>query len=151
MSAPHRTDYPALWKAQAKELDRGGYFNLYPADQYAEILRKGYLGSWSPEQSLSIARKAVSKGTHITTQKFRDEIVAHFDILPNDEAGFLLALLDEVPPQFYRAPRELQDPPGCPFVFHSARLGRMLYFKLQVFGTPNRPRVVFWSCHPPLH
>jgi hypothetical protein len=58
-------------------------------------------------------------------------------------------MLDEVPPESYQPPGELEEPPGSPFIFHCRILGCEVYFKFQIAGTTKSPRVLFWSCHPP--
>jgi hypothetical protein len=60
----------------------------------------------------------------------------------------LAAVLGEVPAENYRPPRELQDPPGIPFVFESYYFRRTIYLKIQIVGV-RKPRVLVWSCHPP--
>jgi hypothetical protein len=61
-----------------------------------------------------------------------------------------LSILDEVPPESYEPPYELEEPPGYPFIFHSNILGCVVYFKFQIEGAAKRSRVLFWSCHPAL-
>jgi hypothetical protein len=60
-----------------------------------------------------------------------------------------LSILDEVPPETYEPPHNLEEPPGSPFIFHSSILGCEVYFKFQIAGTAKSPQVLFWSCHPP--
>ncbi|SPF31950.1 hypothetical protein SBA4_1060015 [Candidatus Sulfopaludibacter sp. SbA4] len=63
----------------------------------------------------------------------------------------MLDILGEVPPESYEPPRQLQEPPGCPFIFHCKRLGHQIYLKIQIQGGVKKPRILFWSCHPPMH
>ena len=37
-----------------------------------------------------------------------------------------------IPVEFYEPPRELEEPPGYPFVFHCGRLNCMTYLKIQI-------------------
>jgi hypothetical protein len=83
------------------------------------------------------------------TAKFVDNM-REFGIVGEEVRRTVLRILEEVPPESYEPPKELEEPPGCPFIFGCA-LGREVFFKLQIVGTPRKPRVLFWSCHPPLY
>src|SRR5437588_8566875 len=48
-----------------------------------------------------------------------------------------LQVLDEIPPECYQPPNELNDPPGCPFIFLSGVLGRDFFSNLR---SPARRR-----------
>jgi hypothetical protein len=75
----------------------------------------------------------------------------HFGTVGSEVRERLLGVLDEVPPESYEPPYELNEPPGCPFIFTSTVLGCEVFFKFQIAGTEKKPRVLFWSCHPPRH
>lgn len=151
MSAPHRNNYSALWKAQSAKLNSEGYFSDYPPDRRDEVLRKGYLGPWPPDRAIAITMQLVEKGTHIKSPELNDDMRDHYGILFPGVRDALLDLLRETPPQAYKPPRELKDPPGYPFIFASRTLRSEVYFKFQLLGTDRKPQVKIWSCHPPVY
>jgi len=139
------------WIKNAHELDRQGRFAKYSRKQRAEVLRKGFLGQRPPDRALAIARQKVEEGYAHRTPKFNDEMRDHFGLVGEEVREALMLILDEVPPESYDPPAELEEPPGCPFLFRCKTLGAEVYFKFQVTGTAKKPRVLFWSCHPPIY
>jgi hypothetical protein len=132
-------------------LDRQGHFAKYPGAQRAEVLKKGFLGPLPPDRAIDCARDQAEKGFAVRTEKFNDEMRDHFGLVGEEVRGAVLKILDEIPPESYEPPRELDEPPGCPFIFGSRTLRREVYFKFQVKGTAQRPRVRLCACHPPLY
>ena len=62
------------WIANAERLDRLGHFVQYSPKQRADVLRKGYLGLWSPDQGVRIARRETDLGYALRTSKFVDNM-----------------------------------------------------------------------------
>ena len=151
MSAGEEKRLRQQWIRRAAELDKRGRFAKYSAKQREEVLRKGYLGRWPPDRAIMIAKAEAEKGYAARKPKFNDDMRDHFDLVGEEVREAVLKLLEEVPPESYDPPAELEEPPGCPFVFWSKTLRREVYFKFQVAGTTKRPQVLFWSCHPPLY
>ena len=149
MSALSPKELRECWIANAQRLDRLGHFARYSPKQRAEVLRKGYLGLWAPDQGIKIARREAALGYALRTPKFVDNM-RDFKVVGVEVREKTVSILDEVPPQSYEPPCELEEPPGYPFIFHSNILGRVVYFKFQIEGATKRPRVLFWSCHPAL-
>lgn len=139
------------WIRRAAELGRQGRFAKYSPKQREEILRKGYLGMWPPDRAIMIAKAEAEKGYAVRKAKFNDNMRDHFDLVGEEVRETVLKLLEEVPPESYDPPAELEEPPGYPFVFRSKTLQREVYFKFQVTGSMRKPQVLFWSCHPPLY
>jgi hypothetical protein len=139
------------WIANAGGLDRRGHFANYSSKQRDEILRKGFLGRYPPDQAITMARAEAERGQAYRTPKFNDEMRAHFGLVGAEVGDRLLKVLDEIPPESYAPPFELNQPPACPFIFPSSVLGCAIFFKFQIAGSAQKPRVVFWSCHPPLY
>lgn len=139
------------WIRHAAELNGQGRLAKYSPKQRQEILRKGYLGRWPPDRAIMIAKAEAEKGYAFRKPKFNDEMRDHFDLVGDEVREALLKLLEEVPPESYEPPGEVEEPPGYPFVFRSRALQHKVYFKFQVAGSTKRPQVLFWSCHPPLH
>lgn len=83
--------------------------------------------------------------------QFNDNMRDHFELVGDEVREALLKVLEEVPLDSYKPPRELKDPPGLPFEFTSRTLRSQLYFKFQIGGTPKKKQVAFWSCHPPVY
>ncbi len=98
-----------------------------------------------------MAREQVERGYEWRTGKFHDDLRSRFGLEGEEAHATLRRLLGEIPPECYEPPFKLEEPPGCPYVFRSAVLGCELYFKFQILGTVRKPRVLFWSCHPPRH
>lgn len=113
--------------------------------------QKGLSRDVPPDEVILLARREVERGHAFRKAKFNDEIRDHFGLVGDEVRDALLTILDEVPPQSYTPPRELEDPPGCPFVFHCNYLRSDIYLKIQVAGDNKRPRVLLWSCHPPVY
>jgi hypothetical protein len=139
------------WIKNAENLAGQGHFANYSTQQRAEVLRKGFLGPWPPDRAIAIAREQAERGNAVRTPRFNDQMRDHFGLVGEELREALLEILDELPPQCYQPPRELEEPPGCPFVFRCKALGREVYFKFQVKGTAKKPQVLFWSCHPRLY
>lgn len=139
------------WIAKAERLDKSGHFAHYPTERRDEILRKGFLGQYPPDKAIEIARGQVQQGHEYRTPKFIDEMREHFRVAGEEVRGKTLQVLDEIPPETYEPPLELDEPPGCPFVYRSTVLACEIYFKFQITGTPKKPRVLLWSCHPPFY
>jgi hypothetical protein len=144
-------DLRGVWVAKARHLDSRGHFADYPPKRREEVLRKGFLGAWTPDRAIVTARKQVELGIEWRTQKFMNEMRDHFGLVGEDIRLALLDILGEIPPESYEPPRELEEPSGCPFIFHCARLDCLIYLKIQIQGTMKKPRVLFWSCHPPVY
>jgi hypothetical protein len=101
----------------------------------AESLDKqGHFASYSPKQREEVLKKGFLGRYPPVGAEVRDK---------------LLQVLDEIPPESYQPPSEISEPPGCPFIFRCSVLGCEIYFKFQIEGTARKPRVLFWSCHPP--
>ena len=151
MSALRGKDLRERWIANAQSLDQRGHFTRYSSKQREEVLRKGFLGRYPPDQAINIARTQAEQAQAYRTPKFNDELRAHFGLVGAEVGDILLKVLDETPPESYEPPFELNEPPGCPFHFRSSALGCEVFFKFQIIGSAQKPRVVFWSCHPPLY
>lgn len=139
----------SVWIAKAHELDGQDYFAQYSSKQRAEVRRKGYLGKWSPDEVIRLAKREVELGLEVRKPRFTDQLRNHFGLVGSEIREALLVLLDEVPVESYKPPKELHEPPGYPFIFHSKRLRSDIYLKVQVAGTDKKPRALLWSCHPP--
>jgi hypothetical protein len=137
------------WIANAESLDKQGHFASYSPKQREEVLKKGFLGRYPPDQAIRMAREQAERGHGLRTAKFNDEVRAHFRLVGAEVRDKLLQVLDEIPPESYQPPSEISEPPGCPFIFRCSVLGCEIYFKFQIEGTARKPRVLFWSCHPP--
>jgi hypothetical protein len=148
MRVPGGKELRQCWIANAERLDRSGHFAKYSIKQRAEVLRKGYLGLWAPDQAIKIARKEADLGYAVRTPNFIDDM-RDFNVVGAEVRQKILSILDEVPPESYEPPCDLEEPPGSPFIFRSKLLRCGVYFKFQIAGTAQSPRVLFWSCHPP--
>ncbi len=151
MSALSGKDLRERWIANADRLDKRGHFANYSSEQRDEVLRKGYLGRYPPDQAIKMARQQAELGQGYRKPKFNDEVREHFGLVGSEVGEKLLKILDEIPPESYEPPFKLNDPPGCPFIFRSSVLGCEVFFKFQIVGTAKKPLVLFWSCHPPLY
>ena len=151
MSGPGKTVDPRTgWQRRAQELDAQGYFSRYSPKQRAEVLRKGYLGPAAPDAAIGIAKAVVENGYYATTAKILDEFRAEFGVVGIEAVReTLLAILREIPPAACEPPRELNDPPGYPYIFECQHFGGRIYFKFQIAGTERKRRALFWSCHCP--
>ena len=149
MSALTGHDLRKRWIANAETLDKNGHFAQYSRKQRDEVRKKGFLGPYPPDQVIKIAKEQEERGYAFRTTKFIDEMRRHFGLVGEEVREKLLRLLDEIPPESYEPPRKLNEPPGCPFIFPSGVLGCAVFLKLQITGTSAKPRVLFWSCHPP--
>jgi hypothetical protein len=150
MSVLSGRDLRERWIANAYRLDQKGHFASYSSKQRDEVLRKGFLGRYPPDQAIKMARQQAEHGQGYRTPKFNDEVREHFGLVGAEVGNKLLKILDEAPPESYEPPFKLNEPPGCPFIFRSSILGCEVFFKLQIVGTAKKPQVLFWSCHPPL-
>ena len=137
------------WIATAESLDRRGHFSEYPRKRRDEVLNKGYLGVWRPDEAVSVAQDQAQRGTSLRTLQFNDDMRERGFVGPEVREA-LLKILGEIRPESYRPPRKLRNPPGYPFIFQCRYTGCELYFKFQIEGSRNKPRVLFWSCHPPV-
>jgi hypothetical protein len=151
MSALGGKDLRDRWIANAERLDQKGHFASYSSKQRDEVLKKGFLGRYPPDQAIKMAREQAERGHGYRTGKFNDNVREHFRLVGAEVRDKLLQVLDEIPPESYRPPFEPHEPPGCPFIFRSSVLGREIFFKFQIVGTAQKPQVLFWSCHPPLY
>ncbi len=151
MSALSGKDLRNCWIANAERLERKGYFANYSSEQREEVLRKGFLGRYPPDQAIRLAKEQAERGHGYRKEKFNDNMREYFGLVGDEVREKLLEILDEVPPECYEPPYELNEPPGCPFIFSSRVLGREVFFKFQISGTAKKPQVLFWSCHPPLY
>jgi len=149
MSALTSDELRKHWIANGESLDRKGHFEEYPAQRRFEILKKGYLGLWRPDEALKVAYDQADRPTTFRTQQFVDDMRA-LGFVGAAVLDALLKILAETPPERYRPPRKLGNPPGYPFIFHCGTAGREVYFKFQIEGSRKKPRVLFWSCHPPV-
>src|SRR5271169_5550910 len=111
-----------------------------------------YTGMWST----ALLREGTgprygTRGHGYRTDRFNDNLREHFRLVGAEVRDKLLQVLDDIPPESYEPPFELEEPPGCPFIFPCTVLGCEIFFKFQIAGTAKKPRVLFWSCHPPLY
>ena len=148
MSALSGEDLRKCWIANAERLARLGHFAKYSPKQRSEVLRKGHLGPWAPDQGIKIARKEAELGYAVWTRNYIDDM-RNFGVVGGEVREKTLSLLDEVPPESYESPCDLEEPPGSPFIFHCSIFGCEVYFKFQIAGPAKSPRVLFWSCHLP--
>lgn len=151
MSALSGTDLRNRWIANAERLDKKGHFANYSLKRRDEVLKKGFLGRYLPDQAIKIARAQAERGHGHRQVKFTDNMREYFGLVGAEVRDKLLRVLDEIPPESYQPPFELDEPPGCPFIFQSSVLACEVFFKFQIIGTAKKPQVLFWSCHPPLH
>jgi hypothetical protein len=151
MSALSGKDLRERWIANAERLDKKGHFAGYSPKQRDEVLRKGFLGRYPPDQAIKMARQQAEQGHGYRKDKFNDNMREHFRLVGAEVRDKLLQVLDEIPAESYQPPFELNEPPGCPFIFRSSVLGCEVFFKFQIIGTAKKPQVLFWSCHPPLY
>jgi hypothetical protein len=107
------------WIAKAERLDRLGHFAKYSAKQRAEVLRKGYLGLWAPDQAIEIARKETDLGYAVRTENYIDDM-RDFTVVGGEVREKTLSILDEAPAESYQPPGDLEEPPGLPS-FSTAR------------------------------
>lgn len=151
MSALSVKELRARWIANAERLDKKGHFASYSSKQRDEVLRKGFLGRYQPDQAIKLAREQAERGHGYRKAKFNDEMREYFGLVGAEVRDKVLQVLDEIPPESYQPPLEVNEPPGCPFLFHCGILECEVYFKFQINGTAKKPQVLFWSCHPPLY
>ena len=148
MSALTPAELRQHWLANAESLDRKGHFAEYPPKRRKEVLARGFLGRWRPDDALKIAERQTDRGFAVRTSQFTDDMRAR-GFVGHEVREALLRILAETPSECYGPPRKLCDPPGYPFIFHSRTAGCCVYLKFQIQGQKN-PHVVFWSCHPPV-
>ncbi len=147
----NRKELRDCWVSTAQSLDRRGYFKLYTPKLRTEVLKKGWVGPMAPDDAIALVKRLTLAGIALRTAKFNDEMREYFQVVGHEVNLALVQVLSELPPESYCPPYELLEPPGYPFLFHSATLQSDLYFKFQVHGKPQRPLVLLWSCHPPHH
>jgi len=133
------------WIANAKELDEKGYFANYPPAQREEVLKKGFLGRYPPDQAIRLAREQTERGLGYRTPQFNDNMRQYFGLVGDEVREKLLEILDEVPPECYEPPYELNEPPGCPSFFHQEFLGEKSFLS---FRSPVPPRSQWFSFGP---
>jgi len=107
MSAPSPKELRECWIANAQRLDRLGHFARYSPKQRAEVLRKGHLGLWTPDHGIKIARRDVALGYALRTPRFVDNM-RDFKVVAGSPRK-TLSILDEVPPESYEPPYELEE------------------------------------------
>jgi len=151
MSALSRKDLRDRWITNAERLDKQGHFASYSSKQRDEVLKKGFLGRFPPDQAIKMAREQAEQGHGYRKDKFNDDMREYFRLAGAEVRDKLLQVLDEIPPESYQPPFKLNEPPGCPFIFRCSVLGCEIFFKFQIIGTAKKPQVLFWSCHPPLY
>jgi putative zinc finger/helix-turn-helix YgiT family protein len=134
MSALTGKELRNRWIANAEGLERNGYFATYSPEQRGEVLRKGFLGRYPPDQAIRLAREQAERGFGYRKGKFNDNMREYFGLVGDEVREKLLEILDEVPPECYRPPYELNEPPGCPFIFRSRVLGREVFFQVPDHG-----------------
>lgn len=115
------------WIQKAQLLNQHGRFDRYPYKKRQEILRKGFLGRFPPDQALGMAEDQVKKGIAVRTPRFNDQMRDCFGMVGEEVGETLLRLLKEVPPESYEPPAQLKEPPGYPFVFRSKVLNSEVY------------------------
>ncbi|HXB75112.1 MAG TPA: hypothetical protein VNY05_43170 [Candidatus Acidoferrales bacterium] len=81
MSALSGKDLRERWIANAERLDKRGHFASYSSKQRDEVLRKGFLASYPPDQAIKMARDQAEQGHGYRTPKFNDEIREHFGLV----------------------------------------------------------------------
>ena len=148
MSSLHGKGLQDCWIANAERWDKEGRFAKYSRQQRDAVLRNGFLGRYPPDEAIKLAREQAERGYACYTSKFIDEMREYFGLVGAEVRKALLEVLARVPPESYKPPRELDEPPGYPFEFHSGVLGREVYLKFQI-REDAKPQCLFWSCHPP--
>jgi len=148
MSSLYGKDLQDCWIANAERWDKEGRFAKYSHQQRDAVLRNGFLGRYPPDEAIKHAREQAERGYAWYTPKFIDEMREHFGLVGEEVRMALLEVLARVPPESYKPPRELDEPPGYPFEFHSGVLGREIYLKFQILED-GKLRSLFRSCHPP--
>src|ERR1022692_1683583 len=122
MSALSGEDLRKCWIANAERLARLGHFAKYSPKQRAEVLRKGYLGPWAPDQGIGIARREAELGYAVWTQNYIDDM-RDFGMGGAKVREKPLPILAEVPQDSYAPPDAREDPPGSPFISPCGILG----------------------------
>ena len=150
MSALSPKELRECWIANAQRLDQRETFR----GDFTKATRGGLAegmpsASGRPIGGLRSLGRDVALGYALRTPKFVDNM-RDFKVVGVEVREKTLSILDELPPESYEPPYELEEPPGYPFVFHSNILGCVVYFKFQIEGSAKNSRVLFWSCHPPL-
>jgi hypothetical protein len=150
VSTADRGELRKQWIRRAAELDQKGHFREYSLRQRQEVLRKGFIGPLPPDLAIAAAKSEEAAGRALKMTTYIDKLRDQFDRVGVDEVrSTTAAILAELPPEAYEPPAKLEEPPGHPFRFRSTTLGCWIYFKFQVIGKPNKPQVLFWSCHVP--
>src|SRR6266508_2909775 len=111
------------WIEEASKLHANGHFVCYSPEQLDEVLRKGCLGPWPPDQSIAIAKKLFQQGIAVRKAKFDHEMRDNFGLVGEEAREAVLQILDGIPSASYEPPYKLEEPPGCPFQFWSRTLG----------------------------
>src|ERR1017187_10497870 len=95
-----------------------------PAGTFREVLAETTLGGPAerlprplPDQGIKIARKEAELGYAVWTRNYIDDM-RNFGVVGGEVREKTLSLLDEVPPESYESPCDLEEPPGSTFIFH---------------------------------
>ena len=67
MPGLRRNELRDRWIAKAQMLDRSGHFEKYSRKQRHEVLKKGFLGLYPPDQAITIATEDVEQGYELRT------------------------------------------------------------------------------------
>src|ERR1039457_4739032 len=113
MSALSGEDLRKCWIANAERLARLGHFAKYSPKQRSEVLRKGYLGPWAPDQGIKIARKEAELGYAVWTQNYIDDM-RNFGVVGGEVREKTLSILGEVPPESYDPRTTWKNRPDLP-------------------------------------
>ena len=148
MNSLNGKDLQDCWIANAERWDKEGRFAKYSRQQRDAVRRNGFLGRYPPDEAIQLAREQAERGYAYYTRKFIDEMREYFGLVGAEVRKALLEVLAAVPPESNKPPRELDEPPGYPFEFHSGVLGREIYLKFQILED-GKPRSLFRSCRPP--
>lgn len=79
-------DLRNCWIANAARLDRKRHFANYSSEQREEVMRKGFLGRYPPDQAIRAPRKHAERGRGYRKEKFNDEMREYFGPLATRSA-----------------------------------------------------------------
>jgi hypothetical protein len=91
-------------------------------------------------------------GTYKISPKALDRMRLELGVEPFEAHDALEAAIQEIRPENYYPPGELQRPPGMPFFWWSDHFHRDMYFKFTFMterGGLREARFTIHSCHPP--
>src|SRR5271157_4270957 len=77
MSAVSAADSRQRWIANTERLHRKGHFANYTPKLLAEVLKKGYLGRWPPDDAIRIAMQQAERGYSHRMPQFNDNMRDH--------------------------------------------------------------------------